>query len=71
MKRRELLRLLGAVLALGGTSLPSAAARAALRRLREAARSSLRAPADLLARVRARTRPLDEHQLGEGRDLAG
>lgn len=71
MKRRELLRLLGAALALGGALLPSAAARAALWRLREAARGSLRAPADLLARVRRRTRPLDEHQLGEGHDLAG
>jgi len=71
MKRRELLRLLGAALALGGALLPSAAARAAFGRLREAARRSLRAPSDLLARMRRRTRPLDEQQLGEGHDLAG
>ena len=71
MRRRELLRLIAAVLALGGALLPGAAARAALRRLGEAARSSLRVPSDLLARVRRRTRPLDEQELGEAHDLAG
>lgn len=71
MKRRELLRMIGGTLALGGALLPSLAARAAVRRLGEAARRSLRAPSDLLARVRRRTRALDEHELDEGHDLAG
>lgn len=70
MKRRELLRMIGGTFALGGALLPSLAARAAAR-LRDAARRSLRAPSDLLARVRRRTRALDERQLDEGRDLAG
>jgi hypothetical protein len=70
MKRRELLRMIGGAFALGGAALPSLAAQAATR-LRAAARRSLRAPSDLLSRIRRRTRPLEEHDLDEGHDLAG
>jgi hypothetical protein len=39
--------------------------------LRRAAGRGLRAPADLLARIRRRTRPLDPDALTEHHDLAG
>ena len=70
MKRRELLRVIGGALVLGGALLPGLAAQAAAG-LRAAARRSLRAPSDLLSRMRRRTRPLEEHRLDEGNDLAG
>jgi len=40
-------------------------------RLRSAAARARRAPADLLWRIRRRTRPLDERSLDEEHDLAG
>ena len=39
--------------------------------LRSAASRGLRTPADLLARIRRRTRPLDPDALTEHHDLAG
>jgi hypothetical protein len=70
MKRRELLRMIGGAFALSGTALPSLVAHATAG-LRAAARNTLRAPSDLLSRVRKRTRPLEEHHLDEEHDLAG
>ncbi len=74
MKRRELLRLLGSTLAAGGALLPGLAARG-VARIREATprslRRSLRAPSDLLLRIRRRTQPLDERSLEDDNELAG
>lgn len=69
VKRRELLRMIGGAGAFWGAALLGLAPLGA--RLGAATRGALRAPADLLTRIRRRTRPLDERALGEGRDLAG
>jgi len=70
MKRRELLQMMAGTFALGGALLPGLPAQI-LVRLRSAARRSLRAPSDLLARIRRRTQPLDEDRLDQEHDLAG
>jgi hypothetical protein len=70
MKRRELLRMLGSAGALSGAWLLGVATPVGSR-LRTAAFRTWRAPADLLWRIRRRTRPLDERRLDEEHDLAG
>jgi hypothetical protein len=70
VKRREALRAIVAAGALGCATLLGWAAPVASG-LRSAATRGLRAPADLLARIRRRTRPLDSDSLTEHHDLAG
>ena len=70
MRRREALRVIVAAGALGCAALLGWAAPVASG-LRSAATRGLRAPADLLARIRRRTRPLDPDELTEDHDLAG
>jgi hypothetical protein len=70
MKRRRFLR----VLASGGVVLAAATlglAAPAAKRLRSAAERGLRAPADLLARLRRKTKPLHHDDLYRPHDLAG
>ncbi len=70
MKRRELLRMLGSAGAFSGAWLLGLTTPLAAK-LRTAARRTVRVPADLLWRIRRRTRPLDERCLDEEHDLAG
>jgi hypothetical protein len=70
VKRREALRVIVSAGALGCATLLGWAAPVASG-LRSAAGRGLRAPADLLARIRRRTRPLDSDALTEHHDLAG
>lgn len=70
MRRRELLRMLSSAGALSGAWLLGLTAPLGVR-LRTAADRTLRVPADLLGRIRRRTRPLDERRLEEEHDLAG
>ncbi len=70
MKRRELLRLgITGGLMVGAAMLGLAAPLSD--GLRAVGRRGMRAPADLLARIRRRTRPLDVDRLHEANDLAG
>ncbi len=70
MKRRDLLRLgLTAGLLAGAAAFAVAAPLAD--GLREVGRRGMRAPADLLARIRRRTRPLDMDSVYQPHDLAG
>lgn len=66
MKRRELLRLMGRAALLGSAVLTPVGV--ALHRM---ARRSVRAPVDILARIRGRTRALDTDDLDQTHDLAG
>ncbi len=70
MKRRELLRTLASTGLLVGATVAGWTA-PALAGMRTLARRSARVPADLLARIHRRTRPLDPDSLEKEHDLAG